>query len=80
VLVVYSEYDQFEIRHGHEMIADTINKLRRGSATFIELPKADHDLEFYASAEDAYAYRNPRVNYEPFLQPLLAWLERVTIR
>lgn len=80
VLVIYGEYDQFETRHGHRLIADTVNRLRPGTATFIELPKADHDLEFYASAEDAYAYRNPLVDYEPFLKPLLAWLKQVTPR
>ena len=78
VLVFYGEYDQFEPRHGHQLIADTVNRLRPGTATFIEVPKADHELEFYASAEDAYAYRNPRVDFEPFLQPLLRWLAEVT--
>ena len=77
VLVVYGEYDQFEPRHGHKLIVDTLNKLRPGTATFIELPKADHDLEFYASAEDAYAYRNPSVNFEAFLEPLFRWLNKV---
>lgn len=80
VLVFYGEYDQFEPRHGHKLIVDTVNRLRPGTATFVELPKADHELEFYASAEDAYAYRNPRVDFEPFLQPLLRWLGEVTRR
>jgi pimeloyl-ACP methyl ester carboxylesterase len=78
VLVVHGEYDQFEPRHGHQLIADTLNKLRPGSATFIEVPKADHELELYASAEDAYAYRNPQVRRELFVEPLLAWIRRVT--
>jgi pimeloyl-ACP methyl ester carboxylesterase len=80
VLVLYGEYDQFEPRHGHKLIADTLNKLRPGSATFVEVPKADHELEFYASAEDAYAYRNPRVDRQVFLRPMLAWARRVTAR
>lgn len=80
VLVFYGEYDQFEPRHGHKLITDTVNRLRPGTATFVEVPKADHELEFYASAEDAYAYRNPRVDFEPFLQPLLRWLAEVTRR
>ena len=80
VLVVYGEYDQFETRHGHKLIADTINKLRPGSATFIELPKADHELHYYASAEDAYAYRNPTVRDEIFVGHLMDWVKRVTAR
>lgn len=80
VLVVYGEYDQFETRHGHRLIADTVNKLRPGTATFIEVPKADHEIEFYASAEDAYAYRNPTVRQEVFVGQLLDWVRRVTAR
>jgi pimeloyl-ACP methyl ester carboxylesterase len=78
VLVFHGEYDQFEPRHGHELIADTVNRLRPGTATFIEVPKADHELEFYASAEDAYAYRGGEVRYDAFIQPLVEWLRKVT--
>ena len=80
VLVVYGEFDQFETRHGHKLIADTINKLRPGSATFVEVPKADHEIEFYASAEDAYAYRDPTVRNEVFVGHLMDWVKRVTAR
>ncbi len=80
VLVIYGEYDQFETRHGHQLIADTLNKLRPGSATFIEVPKADHEIELYASPEDAYAYRNPTVRPELLAQPLIDWAKRVTAR
>ena len=80
VLVIHGEYDQFEPRHGHELIAETLNKLRPGSATFVEVPKADHELEFYASAEDAYAYRNPTVRHETLAGILIPWVMRVTTR
>jgi pimeloyl-ACP methyl ester carboxylesterase len=80
VLVIYGEYDQFESRHGHELIANAVNKLRPGSATFIEVPKADHEIELYASAEDAYAYRNPTVRPELLVRPLIEWAKRVTSR
>ena len=78
VLVVYGEHDQFETRAGHRLIADTLNRLRPGSATFVEIAGGDHELELYGSAEDAYAYRNPRVDRELFLAPALAWLRAVT--
>jgi pimeloyl-ACP methyl ester carboxylesterase len=80
VLVIYGEYDQFETRHGHALIADTVNRLRPGSATFIEVPRADHEIELYASAEDAYAYRNPIARPELLLDPLLDWARKVTAR
>jgi pimeloyl-ACP methyl ester carboxylesterase len=78
VLVFYGEYDQFEPRHGHKLIADTLNRLRPGSANFVELPQADHELELYATPEDAYAYRNPQVRRAAFVEPMLAWVRKVT--
>jgi len=80
VLVVHGEYDQFEPRHGHQLIADTLNKIRPGSATFVAVPKADHEIKFYASAEDAYAYRNPTVREAIFVETLMQWVRRVTSR
>jgi len=80
VLVIHGEYDQFEPRHGHELIVDTLNKLRPGSATFIEIPKADHGIDVYASPEDAYANRNPTVRHELLAQPIIDWAKRVTAR
>ena len=78
VLVVYGEYDQFETRAGHQLIADTLNRLRPGSAELLVIPQADHELEIYASANDAYAYRDGRAEPELFLGPAVAWLRRVT--
>ena len=78
VLVIYGEYDQFEPRHGHKLIVDTINASRPGTASFIEVPRADHDIELYASPEDAYAYRNPEVRRDLFVRPMLDWIRQVT--
>ena len=80
VLVLHGEYDQFEPRHGHELIVDTINKLRPGAATFIEVPKADHNFDVYASAEDAYAERSGTPRRELIAQPIIDWAKRVTAR
>mgnify|MGYP003580547003 CR=1 FL=1 len=78
VLVLHGEYDQFEPRHGHELVATTLNRLRPGSATFVEVPRADHELELFASPEDAYAYRDPEVRRELLVKPLVEWARRVT--
>lgn len=80
VLVIHGEYDQFEPRHGHELIAQTVNRLRPGSATFVEVPRGDHELELYATPEDAYAYREPTVDRSLLVKPLLEWAKRVTAR
>lgn len=53
VLVLFGEYDQFEERHGHELIAYAVNRLRPGTARFVELPRTGHGLRRYANAEDA---------------------------
>lgn len=78
VLVFHGDYDQFEPLHGHALIVRTVNKLRPGAATLIEIPKADHDLDLYETPEDAYAYCNPVVRRELFLRPMLDWVRRVT--
>ncbi|HEU0099717.1 MAG TPA: alpha/beta hydrolase [Allosphingosinicella sp.] len=80
VLVFHGEYDQFEPRHGHELIALTVSRLRPGTATFIEIPKADHELEFYASADEAYRYENPTVRRDIFLKRMFEWIRGVALK
>ena len=77
VMVVYGEYEQFEPRHGHRMIVETVNALRPGTATFLEIPKADHSLRIYPSAIAAYRGEGGRTDRELFLAPVLAWLKAV---
>lgn len=77
VMVVYGGLDQFETRHGHELIVRTLDRLRPGSATFLEIPNADHDLDVYPSAEDAYAYRGGQTAPELFVAPAATWVRRV---
>lgn len=80
VLVFYGEHDQFETRHGHKLIVDTVNRLRPRTASFVEVPGGDHELEIYRSAADAYAYREGRVDHDLFIGPLVDWLRKVTAR
>ncbi len=56
MLVTFGEYDQFEMRHGHELIATMVNRLRPGTARFVQLDRMDHDYGVYTTAEDAYAW------------------------
>jgi pimeloyl-ACP methyl ester carboxylesterase len=56
VLVLFGEFDQFETRHGHELIATMVNRLRPGTARFVQIDRMDHDYGVYATAEDAYSW------------------------
>jgi pimeloyl-ACP methyl ester carboxylesterase len=82
VLVIHGEYDQFESRHGHELIATTVNRRHPGRATFVEIARMDHDGDVYDTIEDAYAWEHP-VSGPPEaaarLQtgPMLRWLHDV---
>jgi pimeloyl-ACP methyl ester carboxylesterase len=55
VLVVFGEFDQFETAHGHALIAKMVNRLRPGTARFVEIANADHDLVRHRTVEEAYA-------------------------
>jgi pimeloyl-ACP methyl ester carboxylesterase len=80
VLVLHGEYDQFEPRRGHELIAEIVNRLRPGTATFLQFAKADHELEYYATAEDAYLYRNATVRRDLFLKPMFEWIRKIALK
>ena len=54
VLVIFNEFDQYETRHGHKLIADAVNRLRPGTATYYERPGVGHSDNRYATIEDAY--------------------------
>jgi alpha-beta hydrolase superfamily lysophospholipase len=75
VLVVFGEFDQFETAHGHVLIAKMVNRLRPGTARFVEIKNADHDLVSHKTAEDAYAdapstMRNDKAFFDAFAQTI----------
>jgi pimeloyl-ACP methyl ester carboxylesterase len=82
VLVIFGEFDQFEGRHGHELIATTVNRRHPGRAKFVAIPRMDHEGDVYDTVEDAYAWERP-VSGPPEraagLQsgPMLRWLRDV---
>jgi pimeloyl-ACP methyl ester carboxylesterase len=82
VLVLYGEFDQFETRHGHELIAQIVNKRHPGRATFVVVPHMDHEGDVYDTIEDAYAWRHPVSGPPERAQqlqtgPMLRWLKDV---
>jgi hypothetical protein len=76
-LVVFGAFDQYEARHGHEVIASMVNRMRPGSARFIELARTDHDLVQHATIEDAYADAPGGVrNEKAFFEAMSAWVKQ----
>jgi pimeloyl-ACP methyl ester carboxylesterase len=80
VMVVFGEYEQFEMRHGHRTIVDTVNALRPETARWLEIPKAGHDLRIYADPRSAYGFSGGERRIELFLDPVLAWIGEVMKR
>lgn len=74
VLVVFNEFDQFEGRHGHKLIVDTVNRLRPGTATYVEQPKTGHSNRRFPTILDAYAGENGTPAPEQISGVMLNWL------
>ena len=80
VFVAYSEFDQFEPQGSHQIIADTVNRLRPGTAHFIVLDNVDHSLRRYPDAFAAYRDEGGEPAREALLEPMLAWLKEQAAR
>lgn len=75
VLSIHGEFDQFEGRHGQELIARMVNRVRPGAARFVALPFIDHDNDLHPTLESAYAFSERGVpGIELYLQTVLDWL------
>ena len=77
VLVVFNAFDQFEARHGHKLIADMVNRVRPGTATFVERPNIGHSDNRYATIEDAYAWRDRTPAWQESADIMTKWLREV---
>ncbi|MDX1460030.1 MAG: site-2 protease family protein [Xanthomonadales bacterium] len=76
ILVNFNQYDQFEELRGAELIVDTVNRLRPGTATLAVHAQLGHSFRRYASQLDAYAYRDGEPGHEVALAVILDWLEQ----
>ncbi len=76
VLVIFNEYDQFEARHGHWLIADTVNRLRPGTAQFVERSKIGHSDDAYPSLLDAYAFERGKPAWQDAADIMNNWLSK----
>lgn len=77
VLVIFNAFDQFEARHGHKLIADTVNRLRPGTATFIERPNIGHSDNRFSTIEDAYEWRDGTPAWQESAAIMTNWLRTV---
>lgn len=77
VLVIFNGFDQFETRHGHRLIVDTVNRLRPGTATYVERPNVGHSDNRYATIEDAYAWRDGEPAWQDAAERMVQWLDDV---
>lgn len=77
VLVVFNAFDQFEARHGHKLIADIVNRLRPGTATFVERPNIGHSDNRYATIEDAYSWKDGTPAWRESAKIMTTWLREI---
>ena len=75
VFVAYAEFDQFEPIGSHKVIADTLNRLRPGSARFVLLENVGHSLQRFPNEFAAYRGEGGEPAREELLVPLLGWLK-----
>lgn len=76
VLVLFNSFDQYEQRHGHWLIAETVNRRRPGTATFIERPGIGHNDYRYTDIDQAYAQEQGAPAWHGSAQIMLDWLQR----
>lgn len=80
VLAMYGEYDWFESRDATSLIARIANAKSPGRGTFTEVPRMNHHFAEFSSPEAAFAAKDGRVNPEPAVSVMLAWLEKLFSR
>lgn len=78
VLVIFNEFDQFETRHGHELIVDTVNRVRPGTGSFVARPGIGHSDNRYNTIEDAYVFENGQPAWQEAAAIMLNWLATQT--
>lgn len=74
VLVIFNEFDQFETRHGHQLIVETVERLRPGTATLVVQRGVGHNHFFYPTIEAAYTMEGGEPAWRRTADHLTAWL------
>ena len=74
VLVVFNEFDQYEMEHGHRMIVDMINRWRPGTASYVIQRGLGHSNYRFNSMEEAYADEAGVAEPLTFARVLVDWV------
>lgn len=74
VLVIFNEFDQFETPHGHQLIVDTVERLRPGTTTMIIQQGVGHNHFAYPTIEAAYTMEGGEAAWRQTADHLTGWL------
>jgi pimeloyl-ACP methyl ester carboxylesterase len=86
VLAIWGKTDWLSTKSQHTWIADVVNRIKPGSATFVELDSVDHFFFRTKTAEESYRYIKPVKGMPPtefnraIIDTLQAWLDETTGR
>jgi pimeloyl-ACP methyl ester carboxylesterase len=74
VLILHGEYDWIMTRADQDLVADAVNRNRPGAVRIVDLPRAGHDLDTYATLPDSFNDSSPI--YDPLVErEVLTWLK-----
>ena len=73
VLVIFNDFDQFEAQYGADVIVNTVNRLRPGTATLIVQEGIGHSDYRYETILDAYADVGGAPAWESKAEFLVEW-------
>lgn len=76
VLVIFNAFDQFEAQYGADVIVDTVNRLRPGTATLIVRPNIGHSDDRFETILDAYADEGGETTWEEKASLLVDWYQQ----
>jgi len=77
VLVIFNAFDQFESRHGHKLIVDTVNRLRPRSGTYVERAGIGHSDNRYTDIVEAYPREGGTPAWREAAEIMVDWLRGI---
>jgi len=78
VLVIFNEFDQFEMRHGHQLIVDTVNRKSPGKAKLVVQKSLGHSSWRYDSKEAAYNDKGGKSASKVTGNVIVEWLKKIS--
>lgn len=75
VLVLYGEYDWFEDKEAHALVADIVNRNAPGTARLVVFDKMDHHFSVFPDSRAAFRNKGGTPRPEPVIREILTFLE-----